>query len=238
MVIEFNIESIGKRKESHKHGYGQFVLPLEGCIILYIEHKRQVLDGKSLGYIPPNTKHKYYSDKGVDALVINHGVQIVKDCDRETFENSSPFILDDKLMTIINIIIDDCRFKGQSGESINSLKYLFFYIYDKLSLTRSIKSVTYIHNNFQNDIPVQVLADLEHYNPNYFSSWFKKQIGLSPVSYIRRVRVEKTKSLLLTTNYNMTQIAMQTGYSQSSTMCKIFKEIEGCTPGEYRALNS
>jgi len=233
MVIEFKIQEIQQNINSHSHGYGQFVIPFNGSVFIDMDDQPYIFDEKSLGYIPPGKNHRYSSDSGGKALVVNINDKIIKDQDRYTLETAGPFILDGKLISIINIIKDEV----ETGGPKDSIKYLFFYVYDKIVATRTYKSVTYIHDNYQYDIPMKTLADLEHYSTNYFTDWFKKHLGMSPVSYIKRVRMEEAKTLLLTTGYNLTQIAMQTGYSQSSTMCKIFKELEGCTPKEFRRQN-
>lgn len=233
MVIEFQIKEIDSSIKSHSHTYGQFIYPLEGCVFLETDEKKQIIDEKSLGYVPPGKDHRFHSDRLVRQLLINLGDRMIKDEDRSTFENNAPFILDKNLLTIMGILKNE----AESQNNRDSMKYLFFYLYEKLSETRTYKCITHIHNNYPYDIPIKTLADLENYSLHYFTDWFKKHIGMSPVSYIKRVRMEEAKNLLLTTKYNLTQIAMQTGYSQSSTMCKVFKELEKCTPGEFRTVN-
>lgn len=105
--------------------------------------------------------------------------------------------------------MDYLKREVEKGATIEPAKYLFFYIYDKIVEVRRYKSVMYIHNNYQDDIKISTLADLECYNTTYYTHWFKTNVGMVPSEYIKRIRVEKAKDLLLATRYNLTQIASQ-----------------------------
>ena len=52
--------------------------------------------------------------------------------------------------------------------------------------------------------------------------------------YIRKLRVEKAKDLLVSTNYKLTQIAYLSGFSDQSHFTKIFKEVMEKSPSNYR----
>jgi YesN/AraC family two-component response regulator len=72
-------------------------------------------------------------------------------------------------------------------------------------------------------------------NPTYLSREFPKYFeNMSYGEYIRKLRVEKAKDLLVNTNYKLTQIAYLSGFSDQSHFTKIFKEIMGESPSNYR----
>lgn len=64
---------------------------------------------------------------------------------------------------------------------------------------------------------------------------FRSTIGMPPVKYVRRVRLEKAAELLRGTRQSVTEIGFQCGFQNSSYFIRRFREWKGCTPAEYRA---
>ena len=63
---------------------------------------------------------------------------------------------------------------------------------------------------------------------------FKQETGETFASYVRRLRVERARRLLDTTDYEISQIAYQTGFSSQSHFQNVFKHLTGETPREWR----
>ena len=72
---------------------------------------------------------------------------------------------------------------------------------------------------------------------NYSSSWlsktFTKHFGLSPKAYLTNLRIEKAKSMLLST-MSIRQVAEQTGFPDQMYFSRVFTNAEGITPSQYR----
>lgn len=95
----------------------------------------------------------------------------------------------------------------------------------------------YINENMEEKITLQQLADREHISLYYLSHFFKDKLGLSFQEYINSIRLDKATSLLITTNDNITNIALQCGFSSTTYFNRLFKEVHGYTPSEYRDKN-
>jgi two-component system response regulator YesN len=80
------------------------------------------------------------------------------------------------------------------------------------------------------------IAESLFVNPNYFSSMFKREMGLSFVDYVNETRISKSMSLLLETDEKVYEVSMQVGYGNFSYFNKMFKRINGVTPQVYREL--
>lgn len=92
----------------------------------------------------------------------------------------------------------------------------------------------YINENYDNDITRDDMANYVFLNPDYLSRIFKKATGLSLSEYLTEKRIEKSMSLLATTNIQISNIATEVGYNNMNYFSKIFKKITGTTPVEYR----
>jgi two-component system response regulator YesN len=71
-------------------------------------------------------------------------------------------------------------------------------------------------------------------SPSYFLHLFKQASGATFTDYLTRTRIDKAKSLLLGSNFNITEIAYKVGYSDSNYFSTVFKNSEGMTPSAYR----
>lgn len=63
---------------------------------------------------------------------------------------------------------------------------------------------------------------------------FKKQTGKSIVNYITEYRIEKAKELLDSPDIPIGIVASKVGYGNYSYFSKLFKDVTGYTPNEYR----
>lgn len=95
----------------------------------------------------------------------------------------------------------------------------------------------YIEKNYEQDLNKKTLADIVYLNPDYLGKLFKKKTGISVNNYVMKVRVEKGKELLANTDIPINVVALDTGFSNYSYYSKVFKELTGCTPNEYRRHN-
>ncbi|MEO7934031.1 MAG: helix-turn-helix domain-containing protein [Chthoniobacterales bacterium] len=68
----------------------------------------------------------------------------------------------------------------------------------------------------------------------YFCKMFKKATGLNFTHYVSRVRIEKAKNLLLNPNLRVSEIAFEVGFQSLTHFNRVFKNITGESPTEYR----
>ena len=63
---------------------------------------------------------------------------------------------------------------------------------------------------------------------------FHKSIGMPPIRYLKQFRIQKAAELLMSTDKKAGDIGAECGFLDTSYFTKVFREIKGCTPGEYR----
>lgn len=102
------------------------------------------------------------------------------------------------------------------------------------SKSKMYMAAQYIKEHYNEDIPINGLAEKFDMSPTYFSSLFKKEMGKSTVNYITAYRVEKAKHYLATSNRSVVDIAKRVGYEDSQYFFRVFKKQEGMSPLQYR----
>lgn len=96
------------------------------------------------------------------------------------------------------------------------------------------RSIDYIHNHLHQKITVELLAAQVGLHPNYFSTLFKKETGISVSDYIRNKRLETAENMLRYSSFSCADIAMTLCFSSQSHFIRLFKEKNGITPTAYR----
>lgn len=99
---------------------------------------------------------------------------------------------------------------------------------------RDIKRILeYIGCHYNKDIGLNELATIVNLNPAYLSVLFKKEVGMSFIKYLTRLRMKKAKEYL-NQNYNVAQVSKLVGYNNYRHFTDIFKKYVGQSPGEYK----
>ena len=101
------------------------------------------------------------------------------------------------------------------------------------------QAIRYMESNYNESLSLDEIATQVFLSPNYFSELFKRRVGVAPWEYVTQLRLDEACALLKQTDRSITDIALSTGFSDSSYFSKIFKERFAQTPSQYRkALNS
>lgn len=94
---------------------------------------------------------------------------------------------------------------------------------------------TYLTRNYTTDISMEELAQRFHFTPSYLSKMFKKQFQETPLKYMIRLRMDEAKRLIRQhPQHELGRIAELVGYEDPHYFSRIFKNVTGVSPKEYR----
>ena len=99
------------------------------------------------------------------------------------------------------------------------------------------EALTYIEQNFQNDISVEGIAEFCGLNRTYFGRIFKETIGKSPQEFLMNYRMVKAAELLKLTQLSIGDIGNAVGYPNQLHFSRAFKNVYGSSPREWRNQN-
>ncbi len=232
--IDYGFRQYEKYSKTHTHDYGQMIIPTNGELIVETKTLNIAVDGSKMLFLPPGSEHKYasYTDNlflvldvpnhfiTADDIVQNHGGKLI--------------LMNEKWELVKKLMLQECR----SNESTTSMNNLFRYIYCDIFKGSEPASIEYLKKHYDRSVTLEELARIEGYASNYYSDWFKRYTGWTLSAYLKRLRINKTKELLLTTSYTLAQIAQLVGYEHHASLTRSFKCLEHMTPKEFRKMYS
>ena len=99
------------------------------------------------------------------------------------------------------------------------------------------EALSFIEQNFQNDISVEDIAAFCGLNRSYFGKIFHDTIGKSPQEFLMSYRMQKATELLKLTQLSIGDIGNAVGYSNQLHFSRAFKNVYGVSPREWRNAN-
>jgi LacI family transcriptional regulator len=98
-------------------------------------------------------------------------------------------------------------------------------------------ALTYIHKNLENNLSVPDVLNQVAISRRSLEKRFLDVTGTSIYKYIFKLRMQKFSQRLLETDKTISEIAIDSGFILTNNISRQFKQIHGCTPGEYRKLH-
>ncbi|MDP4183516.1 MAG: AraC family transcriptional regulator, partial [Bacillota bacterium] len=155
-----------------------------------------------------------------------------------------------EIITILNRILRERDRKDIGSDFLDQLLVMELFVYISRALkmewessimgkSPKIKelikiSVNYINNNYEREITIGDIAKYVFLSPSYFTRAFKEETGTSPINYLLKVRIDRSKELLADKSVKISDIAFSVGFSNQQRFNEIFKKYTGNTPLKYR----
>ena len=92
----------------------------------------------------------------------------------------------------------------------------------------------YVRDHIEKPISAPAMAELAGMSLAHFSRLFKRESGLTFSEYLAHKRVEAAKTMLLSGNEVVDEVARATGFENAAYFYRVFKRVTGTTPGDFR----
>jgi two-component system response regulator YesN len=94
--------------------------------------------------------------------------------------------------------------------------------------------IAYVKNNLSGNLSISHVARIIHISESYFSHLFKKEMGITFVDYVNRLRIEKAMAMLSESDKKINEIAYEVGINNPNYFSILFKKITNLSPQDYR----
>ncbi|WP_397458163.1 AraC family transcriptional regulator N-terminal domain-containing protein [Pseudomonas asplenii] len=183
-------------------------------------------------------------------LVLAMGLASERGASAQTPESMTSVALDDAMRHSVEQLLRclhdplECRIMGQArlrevlftalrGPQADVLRAL---VEQQGQFARLAASLSHLHEHFAEPLNVDTLARYANMSPSTFHEHFKRSTLLSPVQYLKRLRLLKAQRLLAGDGLGVAQVAHRVGYQSTSQFSREYKRYFERTPGEEGVL--
>ena len=96
------------------------------------------------------------------------------------------------------------------------------------------RALEYIRLHYNEGITLEETARALRITPEYLSMLFKREVGINFSVFLKRFRISHAKRLLKGTDMKVREVAAACGYSNSNYFIKVFREVTGTVPTDFR----
>ena len=92
----------------------------------------------------------------------------------------------------------------------------------------------YINRHLDQPLSLEILAGETHFSKYYLCDLFRRKTGMTPMQYVRLLRISRAQRLLMSTSESISNIGLACGYDNFSFFSRVFRSVSGMSPSEYR----
>lgn len=128
-------------------------------------------------------------------------------------------------------ILRELYYRIAKGENADFLYKMFLNSNNEAKILKALKT---IHDNYNEPLDISTLARQEDMSVSSFHTHFKKITSHTPLQYIKKIKLNKAKSLISKQNYQVIDAAYELGYDSASKFSRDFKNYFGYPPKEVK----
>lgn len=249
--MQYKIKTVAE-EDWHFHPELEFIFVIEGQTRLEMQGRNDLLKKHDVVLINAGTQHAIHVQEKAIVCVVNYSWQLLSTMlggEESVFacnsaaEHKRSYL---KLQAIFQQLVYHAVSRKHKTNCIEqSLLYRLldelveYYLqgtrlHDSQEDLRLHKILRYVGANFQSNISLSALADEMFVSTSTLSRFFRKKTGIYFADYVNQVRLDYAAQELGRTDKNVTQIAVDSGFSNLSAFNRVFREIYGMTPSDYR----
>lgn len=219
-----------------------------GSMILEQSGTNYLMEQSNIAFLPYSSDLKLHSDKNLDFYLLYLSGSILPHFysryQSEVISPISKLLSFDPLMMLLSQLPSPDEIQLPKLEILQS-RLLINLIADTL-FVRDMQHIQsnipdyltalqrLFHENLQADYSLDELAHMLHVNKYKLIKEFKEYFLVPPMQYLLNLRIQKAKELLLSSNLKVSQIAEQTGFSNTNYFVHLFKKKIGLSPTDFR----
>lgn len=108
---------------------------------------------------------------------------------------------------------------------------------DARKMSQLKPAIEYMQYHYAQPLTLTDIAKAAHLSVSRMAHLFKEEMGVTIVDYLTNLRINHAKRLLMTSDANCTRICYDVGYNNQSYFTRVFKQIAGLTPRQFRQQN-
>lgn len=233
---------------AHLHGDVEILYCLSGKIMVTVMEDSKVIEEGGCAVIFPERVHSYAAEENCRTLLIIFGASA-----------AGPYAGNIRKLYPENPFLNKKEISGDAGLALRRLcreevikddrlcgawiQVLLAHFFKKIvfleaegpeNLDLTCRLVQYIMEHFQEPLTLEGLAAKLHVNKYYLSHTFSGRLQMNFKEYLNRIRLEYAVQLIRTTDKPLMQIGAEAGFESQRSFNRVFADILGTQPKEFR----
>jgi len=222
------------------HKFWEFICVLGGeGKLLFNKHEEIPIIDNRIFLIPPNVLHAEYCEQKTDMIWVGCRGTAFKGIPTDKVHHATYSDLAARFMELWKL---SSRNYGHIGTELDGRCLDVFGCFQRLLKEGEMhpehdiveKAVAYINEHFADELDIAELAKKFNCSEGHFYRMFRKRIGMTPVSYISKVRIQTAVQWLVRSDLKISNIGALVGYRDQFYFSRMFRKIAGTGPKEYR----
>lgn len=226
----------GWRMQAHHHPFHEIIAPVRGIINVRIHGREHRCGPGTLLLYAAGVAHEEWSDPEavLESYFMGFRSTELKADDLVTCEDP-----DGRIRQMLRWMHQDQRALKTGGEIIRQ-----HYLHIVISLFRQgwqpaesewVQNVrTFIRHHLAEPLSLDDLAREAGCSRYHFVREYRRRTGRTPMADVRRIRADFARDLILTTSLPLKEIAPTAGIANEYTLSRLFRQLYGMPPGEFR----
>ncbi|EGA68197.1 AraC-type DNA-binding domain-containing protein [Vibrio sinaloensis DSM 21326] len=237
MSSKITVRAYSRAADGHSHSHHQVLLPVRGYIDLTLEGEAATVSYGDCVVIPAGCYHEFRAREDFRFLVID-----VDELPSALMLLASPILaLDAATHQYVSFMEAQLEHSVTDEMEENMLGLLFELLSRQCHSSKMdvrIKNVVqYMHQDIAKNHSIEELAQVACLSATQFKHLFSKEVQLSPLKYLAKLRMEKARTLLTNTDMPISRIAEEVGFSNPSSFTRSFSGYFAATPKSFRLQN-
>ncbi len=231
-------------------GFDKFYFIVEGSCMIEIDGHKHLAKPYQLFLLPGHTAQTLYTLE--DQTIKKYWFHCALPCGEQTLSEvlHLPYYIEVPDVAYIQQLF--CRIlKGEKEPALTAklqqkaaiLELVAYYVQHSGTRSSTVsydsritQVLDYIEDHLTDDLPLDDLCQLVHFQPSYFIRFFKSATGATPAAYIQSRRVALAQQLLLDQTLSIQDISARCGFRNPPYFSRCFKKWTGLSPTRYQSL--
>ena len=228
------------------HPHCEVICVLRGELSVTVSGEERRLSEGEGAFIFPYVTHSYQEAKGAEVAVILFDPKITYfDALLTSHRPKTPFVSD--VASLLSVMERICRLNKSHDKvlmngAVGYLNGVIAELSSRLVLEKcdpdendvSKRILEYCSEHYCEDISIKSVSEALFISQSYVSRVFAKKLCYGFREYINLLRIERAKRLLATTDEPVLDVMLECGFKNQSSFNRIFREIVGVSPKQYR----
>jgi AraC-like DNA-binding protein len=203
--------------------------------------------------IPPNEFHRFQANIDDPWSIYwvhfnsNQLEKLSHEINLEDFCTPTNIIYNEQILDVWHQMYESLSSGYTTINILNANMYLYrflcFFLFQNEFLTDERegpleKSIQFMKANISKRLMVDEIASYVQYSPSHYTALFKKKTGMAPLDYFIKMKIRYACQLLTKNELKVKEVAERAGYDDPYFFSKIFKQVTGKSPKEYRQVKS